>query len=431
MSPFAPPSSTIYALATARAKAGLGVVRVSGPDAVAAAEALCGGPLPLPRRAGLRRLRTADGTVLDEALVLGFEAGASYTDEAVVELHCHGAPAVLDAVLSALGALPGLRPAEPGEFTRRALEAGHLDLAQVEGLADLLDAETEGQRAQAWRVFSGGLREITEGWRGDLIRVLALVEATIDFAEEDVPEDVWPEVRALVDRVRGQVEAQVAGIGAAERLRDGYEVAILGPPNVGKSSLLNALSGRDAAIASPVAGTTRDVIEVRMDIGGLPVTVLDTAGLRDGGGGVERIGIERARARAEAADLRVILLPSPGADPAMAPRDDDLVTLSKVDLHPGHSGVSGLTGEGLGDLVARIEEALSRRQSRAAAFTRHRHRLALRSAADALAPLSADLPVEIAARHLWDAVRALDAVTGRIDLEDVLDDIFSSFCIGK
>ena len=425
--------STIYALSTARGRAGLGVVRISGAEALAAGERL-GGPLPRPRRAGLRTLRAPDGRALDRALVLVFPEGASHTGEAVVELHCHGSPAILDAVLAALSALPGLRPAEPGEFTRRALENGRMDVAEVEGLADLLDAETEAQREQAWRVFSGGLRDITDGWRRDLIHALALVEAAIDFSEEDLPDDAIDEMRARVARVLAQIEEQIAGIGMSERIREGFEVAVVGPPNVGKSTLINYLSNREAAITSPVAGTTRDVLEVRMDLGGLPVTILDTAGLRRGAGVVERLGIERARARAAAADMRIVLLPHPGADPVLVPESGDLTVVAKADLHPGADGVSGRTGAGVADLVGQIEAELLARTRSAAAFTRHRHRAALAHAAEALAPLAqpdTDMPVEIAARHLWDAVRSLDSITGRIDLEAVLDDIFSTFCIGK
>ena len=425
--------STIYALATPRGKAGLGVVRISGPHAPAAVEALAG-PLPRPRRAGLRTLRSAEGTVLDQAIVLLFPEGESYTGEAVVELHCHGSPAVLDAVLEALSTLPGLRPAEPGEFTRRALENGRMDLAQVEGLADLLDAETEAQRGQAWRVFAGGLGDITGAWRRELIHALALVEATIDFADEDLPDDALDEMRAPVARVLAEIEAQIDGIAASERIREGFEVALLGPPNSGKSTLINRLSRREAALVSPVAGTTRDVVEVRMDLAGLPVTILDTAGLRDRGGVVERLGIERARARAASADLRVILLPHPDAAPVLSPRDGDIVTLSKCDRYPGRAGVSGLSGEGVDALVERIVRELSPRRRRAAAFTRHRHRVALQTAAAEMAVVldqTSDTPIEITAFRLWEAVRHLDAVTGRIDLEAVLDDIFSTFCIGK
>ena len=425
--------STIYALATPRGKAGLGVVRVSGPDALAAVGTLAG-PLPSPRRAGLRTLRAPDGAVLDQALVLTFPQGASYTGETVVELHCHGSPAILDAVLTALSTLPGLRPAEPGEFTRRALENGRMDLAQVEGLADLLEAETEAQRRQAWGVFAGGLSEITEGWRRDLTHALALVEATIDFGEEDVLEDALAEARSRVAGVLAQIEAQIDGIAMSERVRDGFEVALVGPPNSGKSTLVNILSGRQAALVTSVAGTTRDVLELRMSLAGLPVTLLDTAGLRDGGGVVERLGIERARERAARADLRIILLPFPEAVPVLPPKDGDVVTLAKCDRHPGREGVSGLTGEGVDALVARIAAELSQRACRATAFTRHRHRIALQAAAAemrAVVDTSVEMPIEIAASRLWSAVRQIDAVTGRIDLENVLDDIFSTFCIGK
>lgn len=425
--------STIYALATPRAKAGLGIIRLSGPEAPAAAERLAG-PLPRPRQAGLRRLRSADGTVLDEALVLLFPEGASYTGEAVVELHCHGAPAVLDAVLSALAALPGLRPAEPGEFTRRALENGRMDLAQVEGLSDLLAAETEAQRRQAWRVFDGAAGRAVDAWRADLVRALALLEASIDFVEEDVPETVWPEVRARVEKVCAEIAREVEGAKAAERLRDGFEVAIVGPPNAGKSTLLNYLAKREAAITSAVPGTTRDVLELRMDLEGLPVTFLDTAGLRDGGDAVERVGIERARQRAEAADLRIILLPSRGATPSIPPKEDDLLLLAKLDEPSAEDGVSGRTGHGVDRMVARVVEVLSPRARTSAVFTRHRHRETLWAAVKGLMDVSGQLervPGEIVAGELWRVIGTLDAITGRVDLEHVLDDIFHEFCIGK
>lgn len=267
---------TIFALASARGKAGVAVIRISGPRAWDAASAL-GGPLPEARRASVRKLEW-NGEPLDEGLVLTFADGASFTGELAVELHIHGAVATIEAVLRALGGMSGLRMAEPGEFTRRALENGRFDLSQVEGLADLIDAETEAQRKQALKVLSGDVSRQAEAWRRDLIRAAALLEATIDFADEDVPVDVGPEVLRLVEGVVAELRQAITGYGAAERIRQGFEVAIVGRPNAGKSTLLNALAGREAAITSETAGTTRDVIEVRMDVDGLAVTFLDTAG---------------------------------------------------------------------------------------------------------------------------------------------------------
>lgn len=422
---------TIYALASARGKAGVAVLRLSGPLAHAAAQGLAGSLPPL-RQAGLRLLRW-QGEVLDQALVLCFPAGASFTGEEVAELHLHGSVAVVQSVLRALGSVPGLRLAEAGEFTRRALENGCLDLAQVEGLADLIDAETESQRRQAVRVLSGAIGTRAEGWRVKLIRAAALIEATIDFADEDVPVDVTPEVMALLSEVQTELIREHAGARAAERIREGFEVAILGAPNAGKSTLLNALAGRDAAITSEIAGTTRDVIEVRMEIDGLAVTLLDTAGLRETEDQVERIGIERALARAEAADLRVFLtsdLPIEG----IAPRPDDIVLPGKADLVG--SGVSGKTGQGLAELVADIGGRLRERVADAATVTRERHRLALDRAIRSLESAMAEVKrgadrAELAAAELRSAVRALESLVGRVDVENLLDEIFASFCIGK
>lgn len=425
---------TIYALATARGRSGLAVVRISGPDAFAAGLALCGS-LPAARVAGLRRL-VWGGELLDEALVVSFVEGASFTGEAVVELHCHGGPAVVGAVLRALSQQPGLRLAVPGEFTRRALENGVLDLAQVEGLADLIDAETEAQRRQAVRVLSGSVGQKVDGWRRDLIRAGALLEATIDFADEDVPVDVSPEVLTLIDGLMADLRREAAGVTAAERIRDGFEVAIVGAPNAGKSTLLNQLAGREAAITSEIAGTTRDVIEVRMEIAGLPVTFLDTAGLRDTEDRLERAGIERALARAEAADLRLFL--TDGSPLLLEPTGDDLVVVGKADTKSGSSGlaVSGKTGQGVPELLTRIGEILGDRVGSAGALVRERHRVAVTTAIGALAESRAevvrpDSRVELAAEHLRQAVRALDALVGRVDVDDLLGEIFASFCIGK
>lgn len=425
---------TIFALASARGKAGVAVIRLSGPSAWAAVGALTD-RLPPPRQAALRRL-SCGGDYLDQGLVLLFEQGASFTGEATAELHVHGATATVTAVLRALAGMDGLRLADPGEFTRRALENGTLDLAQVEGLADLIDAETEAQRRQALRVLSGAIGRRAEGWRRDLIRAAALIEATIDFADEDVPVDVTPEVSALLERVLEDLNAEQAGIGAAERIRDGFEVAIVGRPNAGKSTLLNALAGREAAITSDIAGTTRDVIEVRMDIGGLAVTLLDTAGLRDSADKIESIGIDRALTRAKQADLRIFLLDEEDV-PLLEPEPDDVLVRGKADLGPREGlSVSGVTGEGLDDLVALIAEKLGQRASGAGTLTRERHRRAIALAIGALESAQTEVEAgerraEVAAEHVRSAVRALDSLVGRIGVEDLLDEIFASFCIGK
>ncbi|TCM79977.1 tRNA uridine-5-carboxymethylaminomethyl(34) synthesis GTPase MnmE [Rhodovulum steppense] len=427
---------TIFALATARGKAGVAVIRISGPQALTAARALAG-DLPSARRAGLRRLVDSQGDVLDSALVLRFEEGASFTGEDVVELHCHGSPATVTALLRTLGEMDGLRMAEPGEFTRRALENGVLDLAQVEGLGDLLEAETEAQRRQALRVLSGALGEKAEGWRSALIRAAALLEAVIDFADEDVPVDVTPEVAGLLQGVARSLDAEIAGVAAAERIREGFEVAIVGPPNAGKSTLLNHLARREAAITSEHAGTTRDVIEVRMDLNGLPVTILDTAGLRDSADAVETIGIERAIARARSADLRVFLLDEAGRIEGLDPAPEDIVVRGKADLvRDGQFAVSGKTGQGVGDLVARITAFLETRAARAETATRERHRMAMLRAGESIAEAQNRLSLgmdaaELAAEDLHRAIRALDSLVGRVDVEQVLDEIFARFCLGK
>ncbi len=427
---------TIYALASARGKAGVAVLRLSGPKAWESVAALAGS-LPAPRHAGLRSLRDADGVLLDQALVVLFERGKSFTGEESAELHLHGSNAVVAAVLRALSDHAGMRPAEAGEFTRRALENGMLDLAQVEGLADLVEAETEAQRRLALRVLSGALGAKAESWRTRLIRAAALLEATIDFADEDVPVDVTPEVLELLDSVRMELAAEEAGAAVAERIREGFEVAILGRPNAGKSTLLNALAGREAAITSEVAGTTRDIIEVRMDLAGLPVTILDTAGLRESEDVVEAIGISRAISRAEAADLRVFLLDEQGPVLRPSPQPEDILIQGKADLFQGEGlSVSGKTGEGVAELVRQITETLSARAASAGTVMRERQRLAVSGGIKAL-DLARDEVcrgadrAEFAAEELRSTVRALDMLLGRVDVEHLLDDIFSSFCIGK
>lgn len=422
---------TIFALASARGKAGVSVLRISGSEAHKAVAALCG-TLPVLRRASVRKLYW-NGQELDEALVLLFDSGASFTGETSAELQVHGSVAVVQSVLRALGQQPRLRLAEAGEFTRRALENGRLDLAQVEGLADLIEAETEAQRRQALRVLSGAIGARVEMWRVKLIRAAALLEATIDFADEDVPIDVVPEVMELVDVVLVDLHCEIDGSRAAERIREGFEVAIVGAPNAGKSTLLNALAGRDAAITSEVAGTTRDVIEVRMEIGGHAVTLLDTAGVRESTDIVERIGVERGLERARSADLRIFLISDEKID-GIEPLSGDIVTRAKADLYG--DGVSGLTGQGVSELIAEIEVRLASLTAGSGVITRERHCQFINRAIGAMESARIELKKakirsEIVADELRTALRALEGLVGRVDVENLLDEIFSSFCIGK
>jgi tRNA modification GTPase len=427
---------TIFALASARGKAGVSVVRISGPRAFLAVQELTGS-LPAPRHAGLRQIRDLDGSHVDSGLVICFAEGQSFTGEESAELHLHGSIAIVGAVLRILSGMTGLRQADPGEFTRRALENERLDLAQVEGLADLIDAETEMQRKQALRVLSGALGEKAEQWRASLIRAAALLEATIDFADEEVPVDVSPEVLDLLDAVAISMDAEAKGAAISERIRDGFEVAIVGPPNIGKSTLLNALAGREAAITSEVAGTTRDVIEVRMDLSGLPVTFLDTAGLRETEDYVEGIGIARAIERAQQADLRVFLTQD-GLDFAgLDAKPDDITAFGKSDLsNPEGFAISGKTGEGVSALIDRISSVLSERVAGAGVAIRERHRNCIEQSLVALGiarnhVLESSDRTELAAAELRSAVRSIEALIGRVDVENLLDEIFASFCIGK
>jgi tRNA modification GTPase len=422
---------TIFALATAPGRAGLAIVRISGERARFAAASLAGA-LPSNGRS-LRKLRSREGDILDEALILVFEQGHSFTGEEVVELHLHGSPAVVAAVLGELSRIPDLRSAEPGEFTRRALESGKLDLAQVEGLADLINAETEAQRRQGMRVFSGEMGQRVGQWRSSLVRAMALIEATIDFADEEVPVDVVPEVQPLLQGVLADMEREIAGSRIAERIREGFEVAIVGAPNVGKSTLLNFLAGREAAITSERAGTTRDVIEVRLVLDGLPVTLLDTAGIRDAGDEIEELGIARGRQRADAADLRIHLVERE-ARPVLDVQPGDIVVQTKADITG--EGISGLTGRGIEDLVSRVAAELSQRAALVGVAMRQRHREAMVRALAGLWQAMELLPEadergDLIAEELRNAVSAIDMLVGRVDVEDVLDEIFSSFCIGK
>ena len=426
---------TIFALASAQGKAGVAVIRLSGPDAHKSANSLAGGGLP-PRGMHLRTLCAPDGSRLDDGLVLTFQAPSSFTGEDVTELQIHGSTASVNAVLRCLSDMDDLRLAEPGEFTCRALKNGKMDLAQVEGLADLIDAETEAQRKQAQTILAGALGALAERWRRDLIRAASLLEAVIDFADEEVPTDVTPEVRALISGVKEDLMREANGVRIAERIRSGFEVAIVGLPNAGKSTLLNALAGREAAITSEYAGTTRDVIEVRMDLAGLPVTLLDTAGLRETEDYVENLGIKLARNRAEAADLRVFLTNRPDAL-GISMQTDDIHVLPKSDLSEGSAeGISGKTGQGIDRLIDNISRVLIDRTTSHGIATRERHRIAMTRASESLSTAQAVLESEpdmydIAAEELRTAIRALESLVGRIDVETLLDEIFASFCLGK
>lgn len=425
---------SIFALASAPGKAGVAVIRISGPLSWEAVRLLAG-KVPEPRKTALRKLRDPDGQLLDEALVLVFDEGASFTGEKVAELHLHGSIATQRAVLRVLEGVAGLRMAEAGEFTRRALENDRLDLTQVEALSDLIEAETESQRVQALRVFSGALGKRIEEWRRMLIEAASLLEASIDFADEEVPVDVTDDVRS---RVKATIEAlshEISGMDAAERIRSGFEVAIVGAPNVGKSSLLNALAGRDAAITSEIAGTTRDVIEVRIEIQGLPVTILDTAGIRETDDPIENLGISRALERAALSDLRIVLVDDRGV-PEITLTEGDLVFSTKADATGDVTGISAHTGQGLDGLIVEVGQRLSNMVQGAGLATRERHRVAFIDGKFALEQSMQHLtrgPVfyDFAAEDIRAAIRALEVLIGRIGVENLLDEIFSTFCIGK
>ncbi len=451
------PGDTIFALSSAPGRAGVAVLRVSGPEAGAALEALAG-RLPPERQAVLARLSDPrSGAAIDRGLVLWLPGPHSFTGEDTAELHLHGGRAVIAAALEALAARPGLRPAEAGEFTRRAFDNGKLDLSEVEGLADLIAAETEAQRRQALRQMEGALSRRTEDWRTGLIAALAHAEAAIDFPDEELPQDLQSRLTHKILGVWRELAQYLDDRHRGERLRDGLYVAIIGPPNAGKSTLLNALARRPVAIVSETAGTTRDVIEVHLDLGGYPVTLADTAGLREaepdgdteGQAGVEAEGIRRAHARAAAADLKLAvfdLRDAAALDPVtLALVDaDTLVVLNKCDLvsnpEPIDAGgmpglpISAKTGAGMAELLARLEAEVEARLGgggASAAVTRVRHRRALEDCAAALERAAAACAPELVAEDLRLALRALGRITGRVDVEDVLDAIFRDFCIGK
>jgi tRNA modification GTPase len=438
---------TIFALSSAAGRAGLAVIRISGPGAGAALERLTGAVLPDPRHAARAVLRNPESDeTLDDGIVLWFPAPYSYTGEDVAELHIHGGVAVVAAVLDSLAAQPGLRLAEPGEFTRRAFLAGKIDLTAAEGLIDLIDAETAAQRRQALRQADGELGRLYDGWRTRLLALLAHFEAAIDFVDEPIPDSLEREVRRGILSVEDELTQHLDDNRRGERLREGVYIAILGAPNVGKSSLLNLLSRRDAAIVSSTAGTTRDVVEVRLDLQGYPVTLADTAGLRDGGDAIEAEGVRRARDRAAQADLKLVLFDltaSPDAASRALIDSDTIVLFNKSDLNDGDMPATGggaaryavsvKTGAGIDPFLSALTEAVRERMgpSDTPAITRTRHRSALRDCRDALARAASASQSELAAEDLRLAVRALGRITGAVDVEDLLDVIFRDFCIGK
>ncbi|MDP9196431.1 MAG: tRNA uridine-5-carboxymethylaminomethyl(34) synthesis GTPase MnmE [Pseudomonadota bacterium] len=438
---------TIFALASGQGRAGVAVFRLSGPHAVAAAEHLSGKALPPARTAALRTLRDpAGGEVLDHALVIFFPGPNSFTGEDVVEFHTHGGRAVTTAVVEVLSRLPGLRLAEPGEFSRRAFENGKMDLTAVEGIADLVDAETAAQRRQALRQMEGELGRLYGQWREKLLRALAWCEAYLDFPDEGLPPEVAEKVWASVADVRQAIQTHLDDDHRGERLRDGFSVAIVGAPNAGKSSLLNALARREAAIVSAQAGTTRDVIEVHLDLGGFPVIMADTAGLRESGDTIEGEGIRRALARAGQADLKLavfdVAMPLDEATLALVD-GNTLPVLNKTDAVQNQlprtvSGqpafpVSVQTGEGMATLLKILEKAVAARLEGQGGppLTRTRHRAALEDCVAALARAGEARLPELAAEDLRLAVRHIGRITGHADVEEVLDIIFRDFCIGK
>jgi tRNA modification GTPase len=491
-------TSTIFALATPAGRSGVAIIRISGPAAgdvlraitqrdlpkprVAARRKFYGAkpvdpsPRPLPQgergllfaadRAGPNPIRAERGNtppsplagegwgegskilsdIIDDGLALWFPGPASFTGEDMVELHIHGGPAIIAAMAGSLAA-QGLQHAEPGAFTRRAFDNGKLDLTEVEGLADLIAAETEAQRRQALRQLEGSFGDRVEAWRGGLLGALARIEAAIDFPEEDLPQGLVDGVDEAMRAVGAEIAQTLDDDHRGERLREGLSVVILGAPNAGKSSLMNALAKRDVAIVSDEAGTTRDVIELHLDLGGYPVLLADTAGLRESGSKIETEGVRRALDRASRADLKLIVIDGavwPVIPDAIRAQIDSasLLILNKADLLPapmqalsGHQliAVSALTGTGLSDLLAALKERAAGLLASGdqPVLTRQRHREALEDCREILARGSAVGPVELKAEELRLATRALGRITGRVDVEDILDVIFREFCIGK
>ncbi|MDF1722106.1 MAG: tRNA uridine-5-carboxymethylaminomethyl(34) synthesis GTPase MnmE [Minwuia sp.] len=446
---------SIYALSSAAGPAGVAVVRLSGAVVADAVRALAG-TMPTPRKAALRALRDPEnGEILDRALVLWFPGPASFTGEDLAELHVHGGRAVLDGLFQALGRIAGLRMAEAGEFTRRAVANGKLDLTAAEGIGDLIAAETTAQRRQALQQTDGALAEIYQGWSARLLRILAHMEAWLDFPDEELPDTLVPDMQTALTALRRELQAHLADARQGERVRNGLQVAIIGAPNAGKSTLLNALARRDVAIVTAQAGTTRDVLEVHLDLGGHAVTVLDTAGLRETGDEIEREGMRRALQRAGSADLILHLAEVDTdwgpvqieSDQAVAGGPAVIRVRTKIDradrctspdiVSSSVVAVSISTGEGVPVLLDRLTRAADdlTRYGGQAPPTRWRHRESLGHAdgylARAMTGLSDGQPFELVGEDLRMAVRALGRITGAVDVEDLLDVIFRDFCIGK
>lgn len=425
---------TIFALASGAGAAGVAVIRISGPRAFQEAEKLCG-KLPQPGHHSLRSLRDRDGDLIDQALVLSFLEGASFSGEDVVEFQTHGSPAVVTRILSVLGQGENTRIAEAGEFTRRAFENGRMDLTQVEGLAALIEAETESQRKLALEIFGGALSDEISRLRSSVLRAAALCEATIDFADEEVPENVVPEVRELISQGLLVLDDQLSGSGAAKAVNKGFQIAILGPVNAGKSSIINAIAGSDVAIVSDIEGTTRDVVELTVSLNGQRVTFLDTAGLRETDNAIEAEGIRRAKARAEAADVRLLISPDSWEDREINPRDDDIRVFSKGDVTGRRGAISAKTGEGISELLAQISEIIGQKAAGSSLVTEARQERELSEARNslekALAQLDRGADMEIVAQDIREALGYLSRTVGAAGVEDILGEIFSSFCIGK
>ncbi|SFR01068.1 tRNA uridine-5-carboxymethylaminomethyl(34) synthesis GTPase MnmE [Poseidonocella sedimentorum] len=426
---------TIFALSTAPGKAGVAVIRVSGPEAFRAAEAVCGS-LPATHKAALRRFRKRDGTLIDEGIVICFPEGNSFTGENVVEFQTHGSQAVVSLLETELSSISGVRHALAGEFTRRALLNDRLDLTQVEALADLIEAETVAQHSQAIETLSGRLADSVVKWREGLLTAMSLVEAMIDFSDEELPPGMTEDIVRRLAELARTFEREIEGSQVAERVRSGFEIAIIGRPNSGKSTLLNHIAGREAAITSEIAGTTRDVIEVRMDLFGLPVTFLDTAGMRETDDPIEAKGVDLAKQRAERADIRIHLVESSDSGDLRI-EDGTAFVGQKRDLasYPGF-GLSGVTGEGVSDLLHAIHEYLKNSVNSKGSISNERHRRSLVEAKRCILQAAVHIElgedyVDLAAEELRRAVHELDAVVGKIGVEDVLGKIFATFCMGK